>query len=517
MARISRRHLQTDSTNQKPIEPTKRYIAGIYARTSSDDQKGDSIENQENICKQFIESTSDIKLHRIYIDYGLSSFARIRPGFNNVLFDVESKKINCVVVKDFSRLSRDYFEASNLIQKVFPSWGIRLISVTDGFDSLHSDETKIEIALRSLLNNYYSIDLSNKIQSVINVRQKSGTYVPARLPYGYTKVKTAEGVKWQPDEKEAPIVKKIFASALNGLSAYRIASDLNKHGIIAPSSDYWASSSVLRLLRNTSYVGTFTTGKTRNNKANGFKTEQTPSEEWIRHYKHHTAIIDDITFYFVQRILSQRTTMYVEGEKRNEFFRGKLYCGVCGRKMRSKRAGNGSIYYLCPRRDEAASSCVSKSIREAKLKKQVFTILGDWMNSHKEAYSETLAFESSPYFQRTAIVQKEQLQLLQNELERQNSLFRTIYEDGINKSLTHSADYRELMTYLRKVRSVLTDEIVEIEKVNEDYLKTQELIIEKYHLCVQFQDCIELTSDMLDDVVEKIYVDLDGLRVNYKD
>ena len=137
-------------------------------------------------------------------------------------------------------------------------------------------------------------------------------------------------------------MQKIFASALNGLSAYRIASDLNKHGIIAPNSDYWTSSSVLRLLRNTSYVGTLTTGKTRNNKANGFKTEQTPSEEWIRHYKHHAAIIDDITFYSVQCILSQRTKRYVEGEKRNDFLKGKLYCGICGRKMRSKRAGNGS-------------------------------------------------------------------------------------------------------------------------------------------------------------------------------
>jgi hypothetical protein len=263
-------------------------------------------------------------------------------------------------------------------------------------------------------------------------------------------------------------------------------------------------------------VGTFITGKTRNNKANGFKTEQTPSEKWIRHYKHHTAIIDDITFYSVQRILSRRKTMYIEGEKRNDLLKGNLYCGICGRNMRSKRAGNGSIYYICPRRDEAASSCMNKSKSEAKLKRQIFVILGDWMNSHKEAYRETLAFESSPYFQRTTIAQKEQLQLLQNELERQNSLFRTIYEDGINKSLTHSEDYRELMTYLRKVRSILTDEIVGIEKVKEDYLKTQALIIEKYHLCLQFQNCIEITSDMLEDIVEKIYVDLDDLRVRYK-
>ena len=119
-------------------------------------------------------------------------------------------------------------------------------------------------------------------------------------------------------------------------------------------------------------------------------------------------------------------------------------------------------------------------------------------------------------FQRNAIALKEQLQLLQNELERQNSLFRTIYEDGINKSFAHSADYRELMTYLRKVRSVLTDEIVEIENAKEDYLKTQASIIEKYHLCLQFQDYFEITSDMLEEIVEKIYVDLDGLRVSYK-
>lgn len=509
MARKSRKNSQNTPT----IQASKRYIAGIYARISSEDQKGDSIESQEKIGRQYLESCPDVIIHRVYIDYGLSSFARIRPGFNDLILDAELQKINCIVVKDISRLSRDYLEASDLIQKVFPRQGIRFISVNDEFDSLHCDETKLEIALRSLLYYHYSIDLSKKIQSAIGVRQISGDYVPARLPYGYIKVQTEYGVEWQPDEKTASIVKYIFSSALAGLSAYGIAGNLNRQGISGPNSNYWSSSSVLRILRDASYTGMLIAGKTRNNRAAGFRTESKPQNEWIKHYNHHTPIVDDITFYSMQRILSERNTSISKGQKVEDFFIGKLYCGMCGRKMRPKRSVNGSVYYICPRRDEAAASCVNKAKSEAKLKRQTFIVLSEQMDEVKERYYKMLDYENSPYFIRNSREQDRQFQEYQCELERQNYLFKAQYEESITKNLTHSADYRNLMEYLRRVRLTLSEQIAEIEQMRADHQQNKLLINAQYQTALRFQEYAEVTSDMLSEIIERVYVDLDGVRV----
>ena len=257
MARKSRKHLQDAPIEYSKPNVQKHYIAGIYARTSSKDQEGDSIENQIKIAEQYIQSTPDIRFYKTYSDYGFSSFTNIRPSFEEMLLDIETKTINCVVVKDISRLSREYIEAGDLLQRKFPLWGTRFISVGDDFDSLHSDATKIEIALRSLLYYSYSIDLSKKIQSAIMIRQKTGEYTPARLPYGYVKARNGNEIYWHLDEKAAPIVKFIFQHALNNISAYAIAGELNRKSIPAPKSEFWSSGSVLRILRNILYTGTF--------------------------------------------------------------------------------------------------------------------------------------------------------------------------------------------------------------------------------------------------------------------
>lgn len=144
-------------------------------------------------------------------------------------------------------------------------------------------------------------------------------------------------------------------------------------------------------------MGVLVAGKTKNEKSDSFKTVRKPPKEWINHYNHHTPIVDDITFYSVQRILSQHKAPISESKKAGDFFLGKLYCGICGRKMRLKRSVNGSVYYICPHRDESASSCMNKSKSEKELKKQVFPILCELMNTHKAYYDEMLAYENSPY------------------------------------------------------------------------------------------------------------------------
>ena len=358
MARKSRKHLHDTLIEQ---ESQKQYFAGIYARTSSKAQEGNSIENQVKIAQQHIQSNPDIRLHKAYIDYDISSFSSIRPAFEDLLSDLEARIINCVVVKDISRFSREFIEAGELLQKTFPSWSVRFISIGDGFDSLHDDATKIEIALQSLLNYSYSIDLSKKIQSAIRAKQENGTFTPARLPYGYIKSRNKEVSDWSIDAEASLTIQLIFRSTLSGMSAYAVAGELNRRKTPAPNSNYWTSSGILRILRNVTYIGTLVTGKTRNDRNAEFKTRSTPSETWIRHYNHHAPIIDEFTFSSVQRILAERSSPISAAKKIDDFFCGKIYCGACGRKMRAKRSVNGNIYYICPRRDEAAWSCANKS------------------------------------------------------------------------------------------------------------------------------------------------------------
>ncbi|MCL1976245.1 MAG: recombinase family protein [Firmicutes bacterium] len=469
MARKSRKHLQNIPEEQKSSITEIKYIAGIYTRTSSQEQNEDSIENQKSITERYIQENSDIELRKVYVDYGISSFSRFRPGFDEMLLDIELKFINCILVKDISRFSRDYLEAGDYLQRKFPLWGVRFISVTDNFDSLRSDATQLKIALWSLLSYQYSIDLSKKIQEVISHKQATGTYIPAKLPYGYKKVYSKQGTEWALDEQTAPIVQQLFLDVLSGLSAFAVASNLNKQKVPAPSSEFWSSGSIIRVLKNMTYIGTLVTRKTQNNIIAGRRTIHLPPEDWIRHIGHHDPIIDEKTYYAVQQVLSQRHSFTSRQSQPEDFFCGKLYCGICGRKMRLKRSGNGSIYYICPRRDEAGASCANKARSEVKLKRQVFLVLAKRIDELRICYQDTIAYEKSPYYLRKTGEQAMTIQAYEQELERQFQVFKRLYEESIIKHTIRSADIQGLLRHLLRVRTTLQERHASIVKTRDEY------------------------------------------------
>ena len=373
-----------------------------------------------------------------------------------------------------------------------------------------------DVLIEQKSQNSYSIDLSKKIQSAIRAKQENGTFTPSRLPYGYIKSGNKEGYVWSIDAEASLIIQLIFRSTLSGLSAYAIAGELNRLKTPAPNSTYWTSSGILRILRNVTYIGTLVTGKTRNDRNSEFKTRSTPSERWIKHYNHHVPIIDELTFTSVQRILAERSSPISAAKKIDDFFCGKLYCGACGRKMRAKRSINGNIYYICPRRDEAASSCANKSKSEAKLKLQVFFKFCEIFEKLSAEYQKMLDFEKSPFFQREMSEQNRLMQAYGKELERQNQLFRMLYEYGVSNNLTRSTDYRELMHYLRNVRSMLQEKIAYIECSKADYLEEKSLISSKYQMYLRFREHAEATEEMVEKVILRAYVDLDDVRIDLK-
>jgi len=409
--------------------------------------------------------------------------------------------------------SLDYLEAGEYLQRIFPSMGVRFISVNDGFDSVHDDATQLSITLWSLLSYHYSIDLSKKIQSVIAYKQEDGTYIPARLPYGYKKVRTEQGVEWAQDDLTAPIVREIFKDALSGFSAYAIAGKLNEQKIAAPSSEFWTNGSVLRVLRNESYSGTLVTGKTRNSIASSRKTIQLPPIEWIRHYSHHAPIIDDISFYSVQRILSSQRSFPPQSRQSEDFFCGKLFCGICGRKMRLKRSSNGSNYYICPMRDAAGSSCPNKAISDTKLKKQVFHALAKRINDLRTCYQDTIAYERSPYFLKKTYDQAKMIQSMELELERQFQVFTRLYEESIINKTNRSADTQGLLQHMARVRSISQKRLSEVVQARDEYQTNESSNAKKFELYHMYCGYSELTTQMVNEMVEKILIDIDGVRV----
>jgi DNA invertase Pin-like site-specific DNA recombinase len=516
MPRKSRKHLHEKSIEQTPktIEPS--YIAGIYTRISSQEQKEDSIENQRNIAEGYIRDNHDIKLYKVYVDYGISSFDRHRPGFDEMLLDIETKSINCVIVKDISRFTRDYIEAGEYLQRIFPLWSIRFVSVNDNFDSLRDDATQLKTALWSLLSFQYSIELSKKIQQVITTKLEAGSYIPAKFPYGYKKVRTGQGVEWIRDEQTATVVQEIFKSALSGLSAYAIAGKMNKQKIPAPSSKYWSNGSVIRILKNTTYIGTLVTGKTRNKITAGRKTIQLPRDAWVIHHEHHEQIIDETTFHAVQRILSDRNSFTAKRSKAEDYFLGKLYCGICGRKMRLKRSVNGNMYYICPLRDVAGSSCPNKAKSELKIKAQVFHTFSDIINELRTDYLNTVAYEKSPYFQKKVDEQDKMVEIYKKKLNHYLEVFKRLYEKSITNHTNSSADTQGLLRHMLHVRTVLQEQLASVLLEKDEYQINESSGASKFQPYLMFHECGELTPQMLDEMVEKVYVDMDGIRLMKK-
>ena len=216
-----------------------QYKAAIYIRLSVEDgdkEESNSITNQRMLLNQFLKDNSDIEVYDYYTDDGFSGTTFNRPGFEKLLEDLYEKKFNTVIVKDLSRLGRNYIEVGNYIEKVFPLYNIRFIAVNDQIDSIKNPESvnSIIVPFKNLINDEYCRDISNKIKAVLNVKMKKGEYVGAYAPYGY--IKDPDDVHHLIiDEDAAKVVRMIYELTLNGYGRTAIAKKLNELGILNPT------------------------------------------------------------------------------------------------------------------------------------------------------------------------------------------------------------------------------------------------------------------------------------------
>lgn len=364
------------------------YIIALYIRLSTEDIKINSlsIENQKYALHQYVDTMEDVSNPEIqeYIDNGFSGTNFERPAVQRLLELVQKGAVNCIIVKDFSRFGRNSMEVEYYLERVFPLYSIRFISVNDGYDSaqLRGDTGGINVAFKYLLNELYSRDLSIKYKSAKFAKFRRGEYQSKICPYGYRK---GENGRMEPDEDAADVVRLIFRLAKIGLGTKGIVKALHERNIPTPVEykaahgftghdisrchGIWHESTVARILADERYTGMYIIAKREVTEIGGHRVKLKPEDQWIKIPDHHPPIISREMFEQVQTLRPKKCSV-----KRNVNtypLRSKVFCGCCGHAM--PRTSNRNHAYICRHSqiDEAAP-CHGLRIKEAELEQIVY-------------------------------------------------------------------------------------------------------------------------------------------------
>ena len=349
-----------------------KYKAAEYIRLSYTDDKAnesDSVGNQRKLIENFVSQNEDIEVVEEKIDDGYSGIVFDRPAFKGMMQDVANGKINCIIVKDLSRLGREYIETGRYLRRIFPAYGVRFIAINDNIDTAHENcGDDLAVSVKNIMNEAYCRDISIKTRSSLDVKRRNGDFVGAFPIYGYIKSEANKN-KLEPDPYASHVVREIFRMRLEGASATHIATELNrlcilsplaykknkgfpyaKHGYADKENCKWSATTIIRILQDETYTGTLVQGKQGTPHYKIKTLEQHPTSEWIRVPDAHEAIVERHDFELTQRIrhLDTRTapkkdTVYL--------FSGIVICGCCGSGMTrttNRIGGKEYNYYYCP-------------------------------------------------------------------------------------------------------------------------------------------------------------------------
>ncbi|MDR0916422.1 MAG: recombinase family protein [Oscillospiraceae bacterium] len=364
----------------------RKYVIAKYIRLSLDDAQSDSmsIENQRLLIEHHIASLdtdAELEVHE-FVDNGWSGTNYERPAVQKLLGLVRESKIDCIIVKDFSRFGRNALETGYFIEQVFPLFRVRFISVSDGFDSDEhlGDTGGMEVAFKFLMHEYYSQDLSRKIKSARHAKMRRGESVTKNCVFGYVKV----GKRLETDENAAETVRRIFDLAADGVGVTDIMHLLHDEKRPTPS-EYkkhiqnprciWESSVIRSMLRDERYIGTYISGKSEILSVGSHRVSKKDASEWIRIPNHHPAIVSAAVFNKVQRILGEKTHYDSRvRQSRDYLLKSKAYCGVCAHALGRSSAKNAAFFCRHTRVDIDAE-CHGLSIRERELENSLYGMI----------------------------------------------------------------------------------------------------------------------------------------------
>jgi len=370
-------------------------------------------------------------------------------GFNRLVSDIEDGKINMVVTKDLSRLGRDYIQSGYYVENYFPMKQVRYISILDNIDTSKRNSSENDIApFRSILNEMYAKDISKKVRIVLQQKKQNGQYLSTSAPIGYVK-DPDNNHKLIIDEEEAEIVRRMFRMVIDGYGTVKIANIFTEEGIPTPTQrigihegslsqkyGYWNSSSIRRILRSKVYIGTLVQGKTQTLSYKVRKRIKIPQEIWIEIPDSHEPIVDEDTFYAVQRILDSNVKQNVET---NRLLKGLLKCHECGGSISvSKGNKRKQQYTACNlyRSNSKRGLCTPHTMNYDVLEEVVLENVRELCKLFSDR--ETIEKKLKEKIENSNYISNLQRQL-DEELKKQEKLEKNLeklYEDRLNDIIT---------------------------------------------------------------------------------
>ena len=519
----------------------QKFKAIKYIRLSYTDDKSvesNSVSNQRKLIDDFLAQHPEIEVVCEKVDDGYSGVLYDRPAFMEMMELIKSGAANCVIVKDLSRLGREYIETGRYLRRVFPAYGVRFIAINDNVDTLNDEPDDLTVSVKNIINEAYSRDISVKTRSALDIKRRSGDFVGAFTVYGY--LKTGDKHKsLTVDPFAANVVRDIFRKRLNGFSAYHIAEELNKAGILSPlaykrseglpyaKGGYadteeckWSATTILRILSDEIYTGTMVQGKQTTPHFKLKVRELKPSEDWVRVENTHEAIIDKADFDLVQRLKGLDTRTSPQSDK-VYLFSGVLICGCCGGRMTRKiNRSNGReyVYYYCPTGKKGG--CKSSSmIKESELTECVQSSLKAHINSVVSLNSLITSISRERINQ--GLVQEYTGYIKSNEeqLARVEKFKRNLYESLVSGALSKEEFLQYKQEYSAKAE--------EIKKAIEDWNGKLSEVLENrgernrwLNHFLQFAEMEEIDRSVVSRLIQSIKISADKqieVRFNYQD
>lgn len=507
---------------------SKMKIAGYYRLSVEDDnirEESNSITNQRLLIKQYIKQHSDLQKYEFleFYDDGISGTTMNRPELQKMLELVKQDEIQCVIVKDLSRFSRDYIELGSYMEQIFPFMGVRFISIMDNYDSndFIGKTASIDIEFKGLLADFYTKDVSEKVKSSLTAKREQGKYSTGNVSFGYEKnLKNRMELLIVPEEAE--VVKKIFELSHMGMNLTEICKELNDNKIMTPlefrnlrkkqnrkelqrKQRLWQPGTVRSILTSESYLGHMVYGKSVQAAVGSSKKKLKPRSERRIYKNHHIPIVSQELFDAVQEKFFK-----VNSSTRNSIsypLKGKVYCGNCHRKLRMMQlAQNKKSFYCAYHRLDSHNECLGGKIANEELEQ---IVLGELKQQLKQSVDFESTLKETESLHRKKIESgKKELNItheMVNDLKISKSKLLEAYHEGkLTKEqyLTEKRKFDQELNVHSEKRNVQEQEI----EIQADRMKQDKRNYEEYFRYAGFT---ELTHEMVEHFVEAVYVSAD--------
>ena len=514
-------------------QTTQQLITALYPRLSHEDElqgESNSISNQKRILETYAKQNGFSNL-RWYTDDGYSGANFQRPGFQAMLADIEAGKVGTVIVKDMSRLGRNYLQVGMYTEMIIPQKGVRFIAINDGVDSAQGENDFAP--LRNIFNEWLVRDTSKKIKAVKRSKGMSGKPITSKPVYGYL---MDEDENFIIDEEAAPVVRQIYSLCLAGNGPTKIARMLTEQQIPTPGTlEYrrtgstrryhpgyeckWATNTVVHLLENREYTGCLVNFKTEKPSYKLKHSIENPPEKQAVFENHHEPIIDRETWERVQELRKQRKRPNRYDEV--GLFSGILFCADCGSVMYQQRYQTDKRKqdcYICGSYKKRTADCTAHFIRTDLLTAGVLSNLRkvtSYAAKHEARFMKLLIEQNEDGDRRRNAAKKKELEAAEKRIAELSAIFKRLYEDSVTGRISDerftelSADYEAEQKELKERAARLREELSKAQEATANAEKFMNVV--RRHTTIE-----ELTPTLLREFVEKIVVHesvaLDGKR-----